>query len=57
MTIGTQDAPLPFNLTALDRQILAQTDEEFHSHSWDELRDIIGECVMIDKEDSLRVRS
>jgi hypothetical protein len=57
MTIGTQDAPLPFNLTALDRQILAQTDEEFHSHSWDELRDIIGECMMIDKEDSLRVRS
>ncbi|KPI39291.1 N-acetylglucosamine-induced protein 1 [Cyphellophora attinorum] len=42
MTIGTQDAPLPFNLTDLDRQILAQTDEEFHAHSWDELKEIIS---------------
>jgi hypothetical protein len=43
MTVGAQDAPLPFNLTDLDRQILAQTDEEFHPHSWDELKQIIGE--------------
>jgi hypothetical protein len=42
MTVGAQDAPLPFNLTDLDRQILAQTDEEFHPHSWDELKQIIG---------------
>lgn len=42
MAIGAQEAPLPFNLTDLDRQILAQTDEEFHPHSWDELKQIIG---------------
>lgn len=31
-----------FNLTALDRQLLAMTDEEFVPHDWNELRDIIG---------------
>lgn len=42
MKLGSQDAPLPFNLTELDRQILAQTDDEFHAHSWEELKQIIG---------------
>lgn len=32
-----------FNLTALDRQLLAMTDEEFIAHDWEDLRDIIGE--------------
>jgi hypothetical protein len=32
----------PFPLTNTDRWVLSQTDEEFHLHDWDELRDIIG---------------
>ena len=32
----------PFPLTDTDRWILSQTDEEFHLHDWDELKDIIG---------------
>ena len=36
--------PLPFNLTDVDRATLAQTDEEFIPHSWQELKDIVGEC-------------
>ena len=47
MTVGAQDAPLPFNLTDLDRQILAQTDEQFEPHTWDELRQIIGKLVAV----------
>lgn len=42
MAVGAQDAPLPFNLTDLDREILAQTDEQFQPHTWEELRQIIG---------------
>lgn len=42
MTVGHHDAPLPFNLTELDRQILAQTDEQFKAHTWNELKQIIG---------------
>lgn len=34
--------PLPFNLTDVDRATLAQTDEEFIPHSWEELKDIVG---------------
>lgn len=34
--------PPPFNLTEVDRQVLAQTDEEFVFHDWDELRGILG---------------
>ena len=34
--------PLPFNLTDVDRATLAQTDEEFVPHSWEELKDIVG---------------
>jgi hypothetical protein len=38
----TNHGPAPFNLSELDRQILAQTDEEFEYHDWDNLKDIIG---------------
>ena len=31
----------PFNLTATDREVLDTKDEDFHYHSWDELREII----------------
>lgn len=36
------ESPLPFPLTDIDRWVLSQTDEEFHCHSWDELKQIIG---------------
>jgi len=32
----------PFPLTEVDKWVLSQTDEEFHLHDWDELREIIG---------------
>ena len=32
----------PFNLTDTDRVILAQTDEEFEPHSWEELKEIVS---------------
>ncbi|KAL1954559.1 hypothetical protein VTO42DRAFT_1070 [Malbranchea cinnamomea] len=32
----------PFPLTDLDRQILAQTDEEYQYHSWNELKELIA---------------
>lgn len=35
--------PPAFNLTPLDHQLLAMKDEDFIPHSWDDLRDIIGE--------------
>lgn len=31
-----------FNLTDLDHQLLAMTDEEFVYHDWEDLKDIIG---------------
>ena len=34
--------PLPFNLTDVDRATLAQSDEDFIPHSWEELKDIVG---------------
>ena len=33
----------PFPLTEVDRWVLSQTDDEFQLHSWDELKQIIGE--------------
>ncbi len=36
--------PSPFPLTTVDRAVLAMTDEEFHPHTWDELKQIIGLC-------------
>ncbi|KAH8690172.1 hypothetical protein BGW36DRAFT_307258 [Talaromyces proteolyticus] len=41
-TQAAQTKPLPFNLTEVDRQVLALTDDEFVYHDWDELKDIIG---------------
>ncbi|QSZ33494.1 hypothetical protein DSL72_005062 [Monilinia vaccinii-corymbosi] len=32
----------PFPLTDTDRSVLSQTDEEFHLHTWDELKEIIA---------------
>ncbi|KAI9645706.1 hypothetical protein NHQ30_006448 [Ciborinia camelliae] len=32
----------PFPLTDTDRWVLSQTDEEFHLHDWDELKEIIA---------------
>jgi hypothetical protein len=32
----------PFPLTAVDKWVLSQTDEEFHKHDWEELKGIIG---------------
>lgn len=34
-----------FNLTPLDHQLLAMTDEEFVHHDWSELKDIIGRLI------------
>ncbi|KAF2431553.1 hypothetical protein EJ08DRAFT_180166 [Tothia fuscella] len=31
-----------FNLTERDREILSQTDEEYHLQTWDDLKEIIG---------------
>ncbi|KAJ5234159.1 uncharacterized protein N7469_003327 [Penicillium citrinum] len=35
-------SPQAFNLTALDHQLLAMTDEEFVAHDWDDLQSIIA---------------
>lgn len=32
----------PFPLTDIDKWVLSQTDEEFHLHNWEELKEIIG---------------
>ena len=33
---------VPFDLTETDRENLAQGDEKFRPHTWDELKDIVG---------------
>ncbi|KGO77538.1 Protein of unknown function DUF3605 [Penicillium italicum] len=38
-----------FNLTELDRKLLAMTDEEFVHHDWEDLKRIIGKCALISK--------
>jgi hypothetical protein len=40
----SDNTPSPFALTAVDRAVLAMTDAEFHPHTWDELKQIIGVC-------------
>lgn len=37
-----EEAPPAFNLTDIDRHVLAQTDEEFVLHDWEDLKAIIG---------------
>lgn len=39
------DALLPFPLTDMDRDNLAQTDDQFQPHTWQELKQIIGVCT------------
>jgi hypothetical protein len=33
----------PFPLTDVDKWVLSQTDEEYQYHTWDDLKQIIGE--------------
>lgn len=42
--MGDNPAPeaAPFRLTKVDKWVLAQTDDEYTPHTWDELREIIG---------------
>ena len=40
---GDKSDDSPFPLTDTDRWVLSQTDDEFHLHDWDELKEIIGE--------------
>ncbi|KAH7159994.1 hypothetical protein B0J13DRAFT_616785 [Dactylonectria estremocensis] len=35
-------ADSPFPLTEVDKWVLSQTDEEFHLHDWEDLKDIIA---------------
>ncbi|KAF7595385.1 hypothetical protein BBP40_006379 [Aspergillus hancockii] len=37
-----EEEPPAFNLTEVDRQVLAQTDEEFVLHDWEDLKAIIA---------------
>jgi hypothetical protein len=36
-----KDAPFP--LTDVDKWVLSQTDEEWHFHDWNDLKETIGE--------------
>lgn len=36
---------IPFDLTETDRQNLAEGDEAFRPHTWEELKDIIGMII------------
>lgn len=38
------DPALP--LTAIDRQILAMKDEDYHRHTWEDLKEIIGSYTL-----------
>jgi hypothetical protein len=40
--IEVEEQESPFPLTEVDKWVLSQTDEEFHLHDWDELKEIIG---------------
>ncbi|KAI9790925.1 MAG: hypothetical protein M1816_004686 [Peltula sp. TS41687] len=42
MTYTPSEEPPPFPLTAVDLATLAQTDEEFIPHTWEELKDILA---------------
>ncbi|KAL4803438.1 hypothetical protein BDV18DRAFT_163000 [Aspergillus unguis] len=58
MTIAALLKDPAFNLTDVDRQVLAQTDEEFHYHDWAELQDIIarGDLGVLKRKPSDLVR-
>jgi hypothetical protein len=36
-----------FNLTERDKEILSQTDEDYHLQTWDDLKAIIGSSALI----------
>lgn len=36
-------------LTALERQILSMKDEDYHYHTWEDLKEIIGECAFFNR--------
>jgi hypothetical protein len=38
----SDDTPVPFPLTAVDKAQLALTDDQFEPHTWDDLKQIIG---------------
>lgn len=40
---STEESPFP--LTELDKWILAQKDEEFKSHDWEDLKRVVGESL------------
>lgn len=40
--IDIENTTLP--LTAVDREILSMKDEDYHRHTWDDLKEIIGRC-------------
>ncbi|KAF7900710.1 uncharacterized protein EAF01_008012 [Botrytis porri] len=40
--LGDKSEDSPFPLTDTDRWVLSQTDDEFHLHDWDELKEIIA---------------
>jgi hypothetical protein len=42
MTTDSTGTPLPFRLTALDREILSMSNDEFSPHTWEEIKQIIG---------------
>lgn len=41
-TLDSKPVDHPFPLTDLDREILAQTDEEYQYHDWEELKYLLG---------------
>lgn len=41
--VGAVEEELPFPLTAVDRHNLSITDEQFQPHTWEELKQIIGQ--------------
>ena len=43
LTAAEEEEFKAFDLTDVDRWVLAQTDEEFKKHGWEELKDIIGQ--------------
>lgn len=50
-------ASTPFPLTALDREILSMSDDDFHPHTWEELKQIIGMIGIISFSYSTRTPS
>ena len=45
--------PPPIFLTEVDKQVLAQTDEEFHYQTWEDLKQIICILALINLQQQL----